>query len=70
MTVPSLAFAYLRAAIRDRRWAILVFHDILPKRVGEGDTSLKSHQAILDFIASEPLWCAPLGEVLKWTARR
>lgn len=27
---PPLAFAYLRTAIRDRRWAILVFHDSSP----------------------------------------
>jgi hypothetical protein len=64
-----LAFAYLRDTLRAGRWAILVFHEILPSRVGEGDTSVGAHQAILDFIKGQPLWCAPLGEVLTWTAR-
>jgi peptidoglycan/xylan/chitin deacetylase (PgdA/CDA1 family) len=61
---PRRAYAYLDAAMRHGLWAILIFHDVLPRRRHAGDTSLASHQAILDFIRAKPLWCAPMGEVL------
>lgn len=62
---PRLAIDYVRRAQRWGYWAILVFHDILPKRVGEGDTSIASHDLILDWIKAQPLWCAPMGAVLR-----
>lgn len=61
---PRRAYAYLGEAMRHGLWAILIFHEVLPRRLHTGDTSLASHKAILDFIRSEPLWCAPVGEVL------
>jgi peptidoglycan/xylan/chitin deacetylase (PgdA/CDA1 family) len=60
---PALAYAYLRRTMRDGFWAILIFHDIMPKRKGEGGTREAVHKHILDFIAAQPLWCAPMGEV-------
>ena len=65
---PRLAFAYVRKAIRDGGWAILVFHEILPARNGEGDTSRRSHQAILGWLAGEPIWCAPMREVFDYAS--
>lgn len=62
---PTLAFTYLRRAMRDGHWAILVFHDILPKRTSEGETSAAVHKRILDFINGQALWCAPMGEVFE-----
>jgi peptidoglycan-N-acetylglucosamine deacetylase len=60
---PALGYAYLRRTLREGGWAILVFHDVLPARLGEGDTSIAVHQQMLDFIKTQPLWCAPMGEV-------
>ena len=60
---PELAIAYLRKALHWGRWAILIFHDVLPARLGDGDTSIAAHQTILRWIADQPLWCAPMGEV-------
>jgi peptidoglycan/xylan/chitin deacetylase (PgdA/CDA1 family) len=59
-----LALRYLKRAMAEHRWAILIFHEILPSRRGAGDTSIATHAAILDWIAAQPLWCAPMGEVL------
>jgi peptidoglycan/xylan/chitin deacetylase (PgdA/CDA1 family) len=67
---PQLAFSYLNRAMREGRWAILIFHDVHPKRLGEGDTSVAVHTEILDFIARQPLWCAPMGEVFEHVALR
>jgi peptidoglycan/xylan/chitin deacetylase (PgdA/CDA1 family) len=66
---PRIAIAYLRKALAWRRWAILIFHDVLPSRLGEGDTSLTSHDMILRWIADHPLWCAPMGEVFSYLQR-
>ena len=60
---PKLAYAYLQQATRRGHWAILIFHDVTPRRIGEGGTSVAVHQKILDYIAAQPLWCAPMGEV-------
>ena len=57
------AIRYLDAALARGAWAILVFHEVLPHRLGEGDTSLRTHERILDLIGRRPLWCAPMGEV-------
>jgi peptidoglycan/xylan/chitin deacetylase (PgdA/CDA1 family) len=60
---PALAIAYLRKALAWRRWAVLIFHEVLPARLGDGDTSIDSHETILRWIAGQSLWCAPMGEV-------
>ncbi|HEX3918834.1 MAG TPA: polysaccharide deacetylase family protein [Caulobacteraceae bacterium] len=66
---PELAFSYLNRAMQEGRWAILIFHDVLPKRLGEGDTSVAVHAEILDFIGRRPLWCAPMGEIFGHVAQ-
>ena len=45
-------------------WAILVFHDILKRRTAAGETSIATHDAVLRWLASQPVWCAPMGQVL------
>jgi peptidoglycan/xylan/chitin deacetylase (PgdA/CDA1 family) len=57
------AIRYLDAALARGAWAILVFHEVLPERLGEGDTSIRTHERILDLIGQRSLWCAPMGEV-------
>ncbi len=54
---------YLDATLAAGGWAILVFHDVLPQWTGEGDTTVATHNRILDLIADRPVWCAPMGEV-------
>ena len=61
---PKLAIAYVQGAMKRGDWAILVFHEILKTRSGQGDTSIATHQTVLDWLVSQPLWCAPMGEVL------
>jgi peptidoglycan/xylan/chitin deacetylase (PgdA/CDA1 family) len=63
---PKLAFRYMRGAMASGGWAILVFHEVLPARAGEGDTSVAAHDAILAWLAKAPVWCAPLGEVFQY----
>ena len=58
------AVAYVAKAIARGYWAILVFHEVLEKRLGEGDTSLGVHGAILKAITQAPVWCAPVSSVL------
>lgn len=62
---PRLAIDYVRKALAWGFWAILVFHDVLPKRLGDGDTSIASHDLILDWIKARPIWCAPMRSVLR-----
>jgi peptidoglycan/xylan/chitin deacetylase (PgdA/CDA1 family) len=62
---PRLAIKYVRKAMRSGFWAIMIFHDVLPRRIGDGDTSIVSHALILDWIKSQPLWCAPMHDVLR-----
>jgi hypothetical protein len=62
---PRLATDYLRKAMRRGFWAILIFHDVVPKRIGKGDTSIASHDLILDWIKDQPIWCAPMRSVLR-----
>jgi peptidoglycan/xylan/chitin deacetylase (PgdA/CDA1 family) len=61
---PKLAIAYVQGAMKRGDWAILVFHEILKQRNGQGDTSIATHQTVLDWLVSQPLWCTPMGEVL------
>jgi peptidoglycan/xylan/chitin deacetylase (PgdA/CDA1 family) len=62
---PMLAIDYVRKAMRLGFWAILIFHDVVPRRLGDGDTSIASHDLILDWIRTQPLWRAPMGAVLR-----
>jgi peptidoglycan/xylan/chitin deacetylase (PgdA/CDA1 family) len=62
---PRLALAYMRKALNWGFWAILIFHDILPRRLGDGDTSIASHDLILDWVMARPIWCAPMRSVLR-----
>jgi peptidoglycan/xylan/chitin deacetylase (PgdA/CDA1 family) len=64
----ALAFWYLREAMRQGRWAILIFHGVLPQRTREGETSAGVHQQILQFIRTQPLWCATMGEVFRYAS--
>jgi hypothetical protein len=61
---PQLAYDYLNRALHMGRWAIIFFHEVIEKRLGDGDTSIEHHGAILDWIASRSLWCAPMGAVM------
>ena len=67
---PRLAFRYVRQAMATGGWAILIFHEVRPRRLGEGDTTVASHDAVLQWLAAQPVWCAPLGEVFGWCAAR
>jgi peptidoglycan/xylan/chitin deacetylase (PgdA/CDA1 family) len=60
------AFRYLNQAMASGAWAILVFHDVLPAVKSEGDTSVATHQRILEWIKSQPLWVSPMGEALDY----
>ena len=64
-----LAIRYLTSALRQAGWAILVFHDVFPRRRMVGETSLVVHQAILEWIAAKPLWCAPMGKAFDHISR-
>ena len=59
---------YLNQTVAMGGWAILVFHEVLPRRLGDGDTSLGVHQQVLDMIRRDSLWCAPMGEVYRHVA--
>ena len=62
---PRLAIDYVRSAVAKGFWAILIFHDVLEKRLDEGDTTIASHETILRWLTSQPIWCAPMGAVLR-----
>ena len=59
------AIRYIRTAMATGAWAILVFHRVLPRRLAEGDTSVRVHQQILSWIAEAPVWCAPMGQAFR-----
>ena len=67
---PKPALAYAQQAIDRGYWAILIFHDVLEARQGSGDTSRATHEAILDWIGGQSLWCAPMGRVLDYVEAR
>lgn len=62
---PTLAIEYVRSAMRRGNWAILIFHEIIDSRRGPGVTSTQSHEAILNWLTSQQIWCAPMGAVLR-----
>jgi peptidoglycan/xylan/chitin deacetylase (PgdA/CDA1 family) len=57
------AAAYIKKAVDRGFWAILIFHDVLERRVGEGDTSTVVHRQILQSLVRQPVWCAPMRDV-------
>jgi peptidoglycan/xylan/chitin deacetylase (PgdA/CDA1 family) len=62
---PKLAIDYVRSALATGDWAILIFHEVTKTRRGAGDTSLRSHEMVLNWLKSQPVWCAPMGAVLR-----
>lgn len=60
------AIKYLNETVAQGGWAILVFHDVLPRWHGDGDASVATHNAILKHIASLDVWCAPMGQVFDY----
>jgi len=56
----------VQKAIDKGHWAILVFHEVLPARRGEGDTSIAVHRSILQYLARENVWCAPMRTVFSY----
>jgi peptidoglycan/xylan/chitin deacetylase (PgdA/CDA1 family) len=67
---PRLAFHYVSRTVARGGWAILVFHDVLGARKADGETSRRSHRAILGWLADQPVWVAPLGEVFQYVSAR
>ena len=68
MTAP--ARRYLADTLADGAWAILVFHEVLPRWQGEGDASIAVHRHILDLLAGRGFWVAPMGQVFEHIAAR
>jgi peptidoglycan/xylan/chitin deacetylase (PgdA/CDA1 family) len=67
---PDAAFDYVTRAVAQGAWAILVFHDVLPKRLGEGDTSIAVHRQILQHVRDSGVYCAPMGEIFAFVRRK
>ncbi len=61
---------YLNEAVAQGDWAILVFHDVLPKWHADGDASVATHNRILQHVAGLDVWCAPMGQVFDYVERR
>ena len=64
------AVRYLNETVAQGGWAILVFHDVLPKWRADGDASVATHNKILAHIAGLDVWCAPMGQVFDYVERR
>jgi len=64
------AIRYLHETVAKGAWAILVFHDVLPKWRTDGDASVATHRAILEHVAALDVWCAPMGQVFDYVGRR
>jgi len=54
---------YLARTQADGAWAILVFHEVLPRWADEGDASIGVHRRILDLVTGGGFWVAPMGKV-------
>ena len=63
-TAPALR--YLNETVAQGGWAILVFHDVLPRWRADGDASMATHNRILAHIAGLDVWCAPMGQVFDY----
>ena len=61
---------YLNRTLAEGAWAILVFHDVLPRWATEGDASIGVHRRILDLLAKESIWVAPMGQVFEYVVSR
>jgi peptidoglycan/xylan/chitin deacetylase (PgdA/CDA1 family) len=59
---------YLARTVSEGAWAILVFHDVLPRWGTEGDASIGVHRRILQLVADAPVWVAPMGQVFEHIA--
>ena len=66
----SPALRYLNETVAKGGWAILVFHEVLPKWANDGDISIATHNKILERLAGLDLWCAPMGQVFDYVADR
>jgi peptidoglycan/xylan/chitin deacetylase (PgdA/CDA1 family) len=64
------AIRYLNETVAQGGWAILVFHEVLPKWHADGDTSVATHNKILQHIAALDVWCAPMGQVFDYVQSR
>ena len=64
------ALKYLNETVAQGGWAILVFHDVLPKWHADGDASVATHNKILARIAGLDVWCAPMGQVFDYVQSR
>ena len=64
------ALRYLNETVARGGWAILVFHGVVPQWRGDGDTSVATHNRILEHIAALDVWCAPMGQVFDYVAHR
>ncbi|MEI9988411.1 MAG: polysaccharide deacetylase family protein [Rhizomicrobium sp.] len=62
----EMALRYVRKAVNDGHWAILVFHEVVDRRRGEGDTSVAVHREILEGLSHLPVWCAPVRTVFNY----
>ena len=60
------ALRYLNETVAQGGWAILVFHEVLPRWHGDGDASVATHNKILAHIAALDVWCAPMGQVFDY----
>jgi peptidoglycan/xylan/chitin deacetylase (PgdA/CDA1 family) len=66
LDAPNLALTYVRKAVERGHWAILIFHEVLDVRKGEGDTSKAVHRTILESLSTQPIWCAPMRTVFSY----
>ena len=64
------AIRYLNETVAQGGWAILVFHDVLPKWRMDGDASVATHNKILQHVAALDVWCAPMGQVFDYVESR
>ena len=62
----ELALRYVRKAMNNGHWAILVFHEVLEHRKAAGDTSKAVHREILEGLSGLPVWCAPMRTVFSY----
>ena len=64
------AMRYLNETVAQGGWAILVFHDVLPKWHTDGDASVATHNKIIEHVAALDVWCAPMGQVFDYVESR
>jgi len=62
----ELALRYVRKAMNDGHWAIVVFHEVLERPRAAGGTSKAVHREILEGLSGLPVWCAPMRTVFSY----